>query len=152
MDSPEHRAITQCYPKLCSLIQQSPTGVATHLKPLGILSSEDWAFITNLQNNDDKKAIRIVDAVLNQVELDSQVFPKFVSALEASGSWTRTVVGELKQILESLLPCCTEERVSGSGDSGATNMGEGGCGLFSSFSLKYENNQRLSIDPFHKTS
>ena len=146
MDSPERRAITQCYPKLCSLIQQSPTGVATHLKPLGILSTEDWAFITNPQHNDDKKAIRIVDAVLNQVGLASQVFPKFVSALEASGSWTRTVVGELKQILEStLLPCCTEERVSGSGDSGATNMGEGGCGLFSLYSQTVKNKQRLSL-------
>ena len=140
MDSPEHRAITQCYPKLCSLIQQSPTSVAAHLKPLGILSPEDWAFITNPQSNDDKKAIRIVDAVLNQVGLDSQVFPKFVSALEASGSWTRTVVCELKQILE---PCCTEERASGSGDSGATNMGEGGCDLFSLYSPAVKNKQRL---------
>ena len=79
--------------------------------------------------------------MLNQVELDSQVFPKFVSALEASGSWTSTVVCELKQILESFC----KEIVVGSGDSGATNIEEGGCDLFCLYTQTVKSKQRLSL-------
>ena len=103
MDSPEHRALTQCYSKLCSCIQQSPTDVAARLKPYKILASGDWAFITSSQSNNEKKALRIVDAVLNQVQLDSQVFCKFVSALEVTGSWTKKVVCELQYMYTALL-------------------------------------------------
>ena len=128
--SSEHRAIIQCYPDLCSCIQQSPTGVATQLRPLELLAPEDWAFMTNSQNNNDEKARRIVDVVLNQVELDSQMFHSFVSALEAAGPWTRTIICKLKQILGSLSPCCKEIACSASDVSEATKMGKGGCGLF----------------------
>ena len=96
--APEYRVITQCYPNLCFCIQQSPTDVVTQLKPYGLLAPEDWTFITSAQNN-DKKAMRIVDVVLNQTQLDSQVFHSFVSALEAAGSWTSPIVHQLKHEL-----------------------------------------------------
>ena len=120
--SPEYRVITQCYSDLCSCIQQSPTGVATQLKPYGLLAPEDWTFITNSQNNDDKKAGRIVDTVLKKVELDSGVFHSFVSALEAAGTWTRTVVCELKKHHgKEIDPVCTRDTIV---------REEGRCGLF----------------------
>ena len=96
--SPEHyrSTLTQCYPKLCSCIQQSPTDVATQLRPYEILAPEDWTFITNPHNTNDKKAMRIVDAVLIQVQHDSQVFHSFVSALGAAGFWTKGTILKLQ--------------------------------------------------------
>ena len=98
MDSPEHKILTQKYPKLVSCIQHSPIDVAIQLRPHGILSQEDWAFITNPHNGDNLKAIKIVDATLTQVQNDLQpvqVFHSFVSALKAAGTWTKTIVSEL---------------------------------------------------------
>ena len=100
--NPEHNILTKSYPKLVICIKQSPTDVAVQLKPYGILSDRDWAFATNPQHEDDLKAIRIVDVVVNQVKINPGLFHTFVSALEAAGPWTKTTVTELMSSEPSL--------------------------------------------------
>ena len=103
MDSPEYNTVIQCFPKLFSSIQRSPVDVAAQLEPCGILAPRDWSYVKNPNNNNDDKAMMIVDAVRSQIKLDSQVFDKFVSALEAAGHWTRVVVCELQRTHTSLM-------------------------------------------------
>ena len=98
MDTPEYKTLTKCYTRLSSCIQQSPDGVVVQLRPSGILAPGDLSYLENSYHNNDKKAQKIVDVVLNQVKINSRVFPAFVFALEAAGSWTTTVVGELKDM------------------------------------------------------
>ena len=104
MDSSEHRILTKCYPRLVSCIKQSPSDIAVQLRPSGILSEGDWAFLTNPHHDNDQKAIRIVDVVLNQVKTNPEVFSTFISALEAAGSWTASIVTELKARIQHIPP------------------------------------------------
>ena len=89
------------YPKLITCFKQSPNDIADQLRPLGILAPGDLEFLTNPQNNNDQKARRIVDVVMNHTQTDPQVFHKFVSALKAAGTWTKKIVSELKAFLLS---------------------------------------------------
>ena len=94
-NSQEYKAVLGCYSKIVSCVQQAPSDVAVQLRPSGILAQSDWEFLTNPHHDNGNKAIRIVDVVLNQVKTDSKVFFTFVSALEAAGPWTKTIVSEL---------------------------------------------------------
>ena len=90
------------YPRLFTCVQQSPNDIATQLRPSGILAPDDLSFLDNPQNSKNKKAERILDAALTQVKIDPGVFHTFVSALEAAGSWTKTIVSELNNLCTSL--------------------------------------------------
>ena len=99
MDSPEYNTINNFYPKLVSCVRQSPNDITDHLRPLGILAPADLEFLSNSQNDNDQKARRIVDVVMNHIQNDSQVFHKFISTLEAAGTWTNIIVSKLKAFL-----------------------------------------------------
>ena len=94
-NSREYKAVFDCYPKIVGCVQQAPSDVAVQLRPSGILAQSDLEFLNNPQHDNDSKAIRIVEVVLNQVKTDSKVLSTFVSALEAAGPWTNTIVSEL---------------------------------------------------------
>ena len=98
MDTPEYKMLTSCFPRLASCIQQSPNDIVLQLRPSGILATGDLAYLGNPHHNNDQKAQKIVEIVLHQVKINSRVFPAFVFALEAAGSWTGTVVSELKDL------------------------------------------------------
>ena len=98
MDTPEYKTLTKCSPRLASCIQQSPNDIVVQLSPSGILAPGDLSYLDNPNHNRDQKAQKIVEVVLNQVMLNSRVYPAFVFALEAAGSWTGTVVSELKDL------------------------------------------------------
>ena len=102
MDSPEYKTLTQCYPRLFTCVQQSPNDVVTRLRSSEILAPEDLSFLDNPLSNKNQKAGRILGAVLTQVEIDPRVFRIFVSALEAAGPWTKTIVSELNHLCTSL--------------------------------------------------
>ena len=92
--------MNQHYPKLISCIEKSPSDVAVQLRPSGILSQADWVFLTS-PHEVNEKAIKIVDAVVKQVQISpqpeaQQVFDAFVSALKAAGDWTKPLVTQLK--------------------------------------------------------
>ena len=91
MDSPEYKTLTQCYDTLVKCVKQSPGDVADcQLKPL--LTPGNVSFLSNPHHDNDDKARKIVNLVLNQVEINPQVFHKFISALENAGSWTETTL------------------------------------------------------------
>ena len=57
-----------------------------------ILAPRDWVYTSTIQTTTMmiKLAMKIVDAIRNQIKLDSQVsYTEFVSALENAGSWTK---------------------------------------------------------------
>ena len=103
MDSPEHQTLTQCYPKLVACVGHSPDDIADQLRPSQMLAPGDWAFLANPNHDNDQKARRVIDAILNQVKIKPKLFFLFVLTLEAAGSWTGTVVGELKLTYFSIL-------------------------------------------------
>ena len=101
MDSPEYKAMNQSSPPLAVCIQQSPDDVTPHLRSTGILAPGDLSFLSNPQHNSDEKARKIVDVVLNQIQVDPKVFYKFVSAMKAAGSWTNSAVELLEHSLQN---------------------------------------------------
>ena len=102
MDSSEYKTLTQCYPRLSTCVQLSPNGIVTQLRPSGILTPEDLSFLDNPHNSKNQKAQRILHVALTQVEIDPRVFRTFISALEAAGPWTKTIVSELNHLCTSL--------------------------------------------------
>ena len=103
MDSSEYKTLTQCYPRLSTCVQQSPSDIVAQLRPSGILAPGDLSFLDNPQNSNVKKAQKIIDVVLNQVKINPREFYTFVSALEAAGSWTNTIVSELNDLCTVLI-------------------------------------------------
>ena len=95
MDTPEHRALTHCYPRVYTCVEQSPDDIVAHLRPSGTLAPGDLSFLENPQNGNGQKAQKIINVVLNQVKMDPRVFNTFISALKGAGSWTKNIVNEL---------------------------------------------------------
>ena len=81
MDSSEYKTMSHFYPKMIVCFKQSPNDIADQMRPLGILAPGDLEFLNNPHHNNDQKARKIVDVVMNHIQDDSQVFHKFVSAL-----------------------------------------------------------------------
>ena len=96
MDSPEYKTLTQCYPVLISHIGQAPYDIAAYLIPSGILAPPDLHYISNPSIPHIEKASRLLDIVLNQVQIDPQVYHSFITALKSAGSWTKALVSELE--------------------------------------------------------
>ena len=102
MDSPEYKAMRQFYPQLISCVKQSPNDIADHLVPLvpvGVLAPGDLDLLSNSQIRSDEKARKIINVVMNHVQNDPQEFHKFVSALEAAGTWTKKMISKLEAFL-----------------------------------------------------
>ena len=95
MDSPEYEKIRHFYPQLITCVKQSPNDIADHLVPIGILAPRDLDLLSNPQISNDDKARRIVSVVMNRVKNDPQELYKFVSALEAAGTWTKKMISRL---------------------------------------------------------
>ena len=103
MDSPEYKTLNDCYPQLVSSIEQSPSDVAVQLRPLAILAPADVSYLNDPQNGDNKKARKIVDALIKQVRNKPQKFHKFVKALIGAGAWTNAIVATLEEKLAEIL-------------------------------------------------
>ena len=97
MNTPEYKALTQCYPVLISCVKQSPNDIADHLIPSGILKPRDIVYLRYNSISGDEKARRLLHIVLIQVETDPQVFYTFIAALKNAGPWTRVVVSRLER-------------------------------------------------------
>ena len=97
-ESHEYSAVFQLYPGLVNCIKQSPTDLAVQLRPYGILADTDWEFLKIPNHSNLDKAVRIVDVILNQIKANPQSFSVLVSVLEAAGTWTKAIVGELKRL------------------------------------------------------
>ena len=123
MDSPEHKTLTQLYPRLVACVRQSPNDVADQLRPSPILAPGDWAFLANPHHDNDQKARKIVDAAVDQVKINPKLFFPFVSALEAAGSWTEIVVNDLKLMHFTTLSAtytravCSQTQIGADSDS-----------------------------------
>ena len=96
MDTPEYKALTQCYPTLVKCVEQDPSTIADKLVPSGILAPRDKQYIRNEHHEVSERARRLVDTVLTQTQLNQEVFNTFIKALEAAGPWTKAAVKELK--------------------------------------------------------
>ena len=103
MDSPEYKTLVQCYPTLVSCVQQSPNDISLNLIPSGILTQHDIEYLRDRSISIDKKARRLLNIVLNRVQIDPQVYHTFIAALENAGSWTRKAVADLEQTYVSLI-------------------------------------------------
>ena len=109
MASPEYRTLEQCYLTLVSCVQQSPHDIAVHLRPSGILAPRDIQYLRNPVIEDNEKAQRLLNTVLNQVNTDPQVYHTFIAALKNVGLWTRTAVSELEHTYASWMQSPTAD-------------------------------------------
>ena len=103
MDSPEYKTLVQHYPALIFRIQQSPEDIVFLLKKSGILAPRDFGFLNNPLVAKNDKAVRLLNIVLNQVQIDPQVYHTFIAALKDAGDWTRALVSELEHIYDSVM-------------------------------------------------
>ena len=103
MDSPEYKALARCYSRLLIYIRQAPNDIADHLRPSGILAPQDFSYLNNPGHDHDVKARRLLDAVLDRVKVDPQVYHTFVAALKAAGHWTEAAVSELEHSSDSVV-------------------------------------------------
>ena len=102
MDTREYKTLIQCYPGLVSCMQQSPNDIEVQLRPYRILAPADLRFLSNPSHDDDKKARRIVDAILTQVQSNTRSYHMFIKALKAAGDWTEATVRNLEQAYASI--------------------------------------------------
>ena len=127
MESPEYEALNQCSTTLFDCIRQSPSDIADKLKPSGKLAPGVLFFLSNPKHDDDEKAKKIINVMINQVKIDSQVFHTFVSAMKEAGSWTEGAVTILENKYKTLLAItCYLKQTSGEGKqssaSGSTSQ------------------------------
>ena len=98
----EYKALEKCYSTLVSNLQQSPSDIVVKLRPSGILANKDLAFLNNQYKDNDEKAIRIMNVMMNQVKNDPRVYSVFIKALKDAGGWTKAAITELEQTYTSL--------------------------------------------------
>ena len=102
MDSgQEYKTLERCYPEIVTCLQLSPREIVTQLRPSGLLPNKDFEFLSNPKNENDEKAHRIIDVVMYQVKIDSQVYSTFLIALKAAGPWTQTLTQKLERTYRS---------------------------------------------------
>ena len=114
MDSFEYKTLKKYFPDLVRCIAQSPKDIADKLRPTDILSQGDVSFLQNPSHDRDDKARRIVEAVLIQVENNTQKYYELVKAMRASGDWTKETVSKLEEAQKTVLAfkhCSPEEAV-----------------------------------------
>ena len=111
--SPEYEALSQCSTTLLNCIQQSPSD---KLKPSGLLAPGVLSFLGNPKHDDNEKARKIIDVMIKQVEIDSQVFHTFLSALKSAGQWTKGAVNILENKYKPLLASTSQVAEQASSD------------------------------------
>lgn len=113
-DTSEYEALIQSYASLIACVKQSPNDIIGRLKSSGKLTPEVLSFLSNEKHDDDeKKARKILDAILDQVRKEPQVFHIFVSAMKAAGSWTEPAINVLESnytVLQLAACRCMEDR------------------------------------------
>ena len=102
MDSAEYKALTQSYPTLVTCIQLGPNDIAVQLRPSGVLAPRDLQYLSNPSHDSDEKARRLLDTILTQVQIDKQVYHKFMAALRDAGPWTKSAVSQVESTYTSL--------------------------------------------------
>ena len=110
--NPEYTTLEQCYPRLMTCLQQSPSDIVVQLRPSSILAPSDLEFLRNQYNDCIQKALRIVDVVISQVQNDPKVYSIFIEALKAAGDWTRSTVTELEQTYRTVTASATTSNPS----------------------------------------
>ena len=101
-ETAEYEALNQSYASLIKCVRQSPNAIADELKSSGKLAPEVLSFLSNQTHDDGEKARKLIDAILDQVQNEPQVFDTFVSAMKAAGSWTKAAVCKLESKYKSL--------------------------------------------------
>ena len=97
-DSPEYKYLEKVSADIIACIEQAPSDVAVQLRPYGLLARKDLRYLDNSQHDEDQRAKRLVDVMLQNVEGDPQAYYKFIEALKAAGRWTKAAVTKLEQI------------------------------------------------------
>ena len=97
-DSPEYKYLEKVSADIIACIEQAPGDVAIQLRPYGLLARKDIRYLDNPQHDEDQKAKRLVEVMLQKVEEDPQTYYIFIQALKAAGRWTKAAVSKLEQI------------------------------------------------------
>ena len=104
MDSSvEYETLQRCRTKLVSSFMQSPDEICSHLIPCNIFAESDKTFLKNSQNDDSRKAEKLVSIIERQVFNHSEVYSVIVSALRKVGLWLQRTIKVLEDTHSTLL-------------------------------------------------
>ena len=103
MDSLEYRTLNDCYATTVTGLSQSPNDIAIQIRPSGVLAQGDIAFLSNPQNDNHTKAVKIMDIVMIPVQSNPQVYAMFKSALQRAGPWTANIISTLEETHANLV-------------------------------------------------
>ena len=106
--STETQTLSECYSTLVICIQQSPASIADRLR--GLLPPKIVSYLSNPHHDDDDKARKILDAIIEKLETNRGVFHEFLKALEDAGEWTKSALKEVKLIYKKLVRETPEDR------------------------------------------
>ncbi len=100
-ESAEYKAFIDCKDDLKLIVKMSPEGVCDQLIRHELLPPEVIDYVSNGAHDSGEKASRICNAILNQIQINSEAVYSFISSLEGAGEWTRFAVNKFKKALEN---------------------------------------------------
>ena len=106
--SPEYATMCECYPKLVTLVQQSPSTIGTALFARNFLAPNVRNFVNDRMVSETEKAQRLVDTMTDRIQHFPDSFNDFIDVLEKEGPWTKDIVKELRDLHRAKGGCVVE--------------------------------------------
>ena len=81
-DTTEYLTIKECIPQLQTAFTHNLTELSSHLLSKGVITVDQDRKLRNSEHSESDRAAKLVDFVMNKVELASQYYIRFVKVLE----------------------------------------------------------------------
>ncbi len=95
-DNPEHKALTESFPKLVVCITKSPGEITDELIAFTIFSTNERENLRSSRLSDREKAQMIMDIVMSNVESEPSFLSNFIGIIEKH-DWMKSCTDELKR-------------------------------------------------------
>ena len=103
IDTAEYQTIRKCTPQLKIAIQHTLTKLSGHLLSGGLITADQGGELRNQMYSESDRAAKLIDFVLNKVELVPRYYKIFISALEEDKLNNEVVIKFLEETRCSLI-------------------------------------------------
>ena len=97
IDTTEYQTIRKCTPQLIIAFKHNLTELSGHLLSKGLISADQGSELRNQMHSESDRAAKLVDFVLNKVELAPECYSIFTEALEVDKPTNDQVLKLLKE-------------------------------------------------------
>ncbi len=101
-ESTEYRTLRNCYPELVEHVKLQLTTISSALFSKSYIPNNIHEYSTNDGVSDEKKAKKLLDAVLAKVKLNPDTYHGFVDILGREGSWADDIIKHLEDRFHSI--------------------------------------------------